>query len=140
VIVSEVLFFVCSYIAKSDPKGWIPPTVLKMVANSIPLCVAGVRNYLSKFGAPPYVIKLAGEVKKTSFNHNTSEYSLEFISRPSNFAPASRIFIPASRYPFGVDVILDASEKASASWNFSKVAFFFSLFPFSFFLFPFSFD
>ena len=107
-----------SYIAKSNPKGWLPPAVLKLVANSIPLCVAGVRDYLSKFGAPPFVIKLAGEVERSSFEHATSEFSLNFISRPSGFAPVSKIFIPASRYPFGVDVTL---KSPSASGKFTKV-------------------
>ena len=109
---------ISSYIAKSNPKGWLPPAVLKLVANSIPLCVAGVRDYLSKFGAPPFVIKLAGEVERSSFEHATSEFSLNFISRPSGFAPVSKIFIPASRYPFGVDVTL---KSPSASGKFTKV-------------------
>jgi len=90
--------------------------VLKVVANAVPLCVAGVRDYLVKYGAPPYVVKLAGEMGQTKFDHLTSEWIFDFVSKPSNFSPATKIFIATSRYPFGVDVIISPAEKSLAKW------------------------
>lgn len=111
------------YISKSNPKGWLPPPVLKMVANSVPLCVAGVRDYLQKYGAPPFVTKLAGETVNTTFDHNSSEFALFFNSRPSPYAPVSKVFVPTSRYPLGIDVTLSTGDKGSATWNSNKVRF-----------------
>jgi len=107
------------FLSKNDPKGWIPGAVLKMVSAQVPLCVAGVRDYLIKYGAPPFIVKLGGQVIESRFDHDTSEYQLNFKSNPSEWAPVSKIFISAKRYPAGVDITL-TSPNSSAKWIFAK--------------------
>jgi len=116
-----VLFRSKSYISKSDPKGWLPGAVIKTVSSQVPLCVAGVFSYLEKYGAPPYVARLAGKVIKGTFDHDTSAYSLTFESKPSDWCPSSRLFFSSKRYPSGFDITIEPNLETTMEWDPSQV-------------------
>lgn len=41
-----------TYIVHADPRGTIPARLVKFISTQTPLCVAGVRDYIEKYGVP----------------------------------------------------------------------------------------
>ena len=47
------------YLNEIDLNGWIPEAILKIVALQVPLAVADVRKYLTRFGPPAWISLIA---------------------------------------------------------------------------------
>ena len=59
----------------TDPSGWIPTSVLRLVMKGIPLAVSNITKFLNTQGPPPVVERLAGTVVDLqTFDAATSEF------------------------------------------------------------------
>jgi hypothetical protein len=72
-----------TYVARTDPKGWIPEAILRYVAEQTPLCVPRVVQYARTHGPPPFPALLAGSLLSVpDYAHATGEYVIDLRLRP----------------------------------------------------------
>ena len=106
-----------SLLSQSDPKGWVPASVLQLASSQIPLCVAGARDYFVKFGPPPYPVRVSGKVLQSGFNHGTSKYDLKFTYNPNPWIKRTEIYISPRRYPSGFNATISPETGFIAKWD-----------------------
>ena len=107
--------------SQSDPKGWVPASVLQLVSSQIPLCVAGIREYFTKSGPPPTTVHAAGKILAHNFNHDTSKYDMKFTHNPNPWVKTTEIYVSPRRYPRGFNASISPETGFEAKWDPSKV-------------------
>jgi len=117
----------CRYISQSDPKGWVPAAALKAISSQIPLCVATVCKYLKDHGPPAFPYKAAGLQQKLTFDHTTSELNYVYKNEPTQWVPATALYVSSKRYPEGVEVTVTPSNGVDLSWDATNVCDYLSL-------------
>src|SRR6185436_6642643 len=69
-----------TYVVQIDLRGSVPQTLINTLAMQLPLCIATVSSYASKFGFPPYFerrnIKQGITVLTEEFEHKLGTYNL----------------------------------------------------------------
>ena len=91
-----------------DLKGSIPGSIIKMVANKIPLCVYSIRKYLLQHGPPPYPVLMGGLLRATpDFDHESSRFTLDFDVDDS-LGGETHVFVSDKRYKSGYTGTLSA--------------------------------
>eukprot|EP00732_Lithocolla_globosa_P004557 Lithocolla_globosa_v1_NODE_4277_length_1473_cov_13.336389.p1 type:complete len:417 gc:universal NODE_4277_length_1473_cov_13.336389:42-1292(+) len=99
-----------TYTALSDPSGWLPGSLVSLVASQIPSSVKGVLDFNEQFGPPPFVRKLAGNLKENKFEHSTSIFTFSYLHQPTSDFQVTQIAFNKKRYPSGVKITISPPE------------------------------
>jgi len=95
-----------TYIVNVDPAGYVPSSLVAMVAIEIPMCIARVRQYLTDYGFPPYIPHhegtFSGTMQGEVYDHPSS--TLEVKWKPSG-AGSFNIYYDKLRWTSGIKVV-----------------------------------
>ncbi|KAI9491869.1 hypothetical protein BDB00DRAFT_468279 [Zychaea mexicana] len=105
---------VCNLVYKCH----VPANVAKVMENEMLASVANVRNYIQKYGCPPYIRRVAGKVVEEDFEAKTGTYQVTFIAKhePSQAYRQRKsgwctdIRVHKSVYSGGLDVKVSPTE------------------------------
>jgi len=109
------------YIAQTNPNGWTPKSVLNLVAASVPLCAATVRNYLEQHGPPPMLRHTAGVLKAFTFTPAEHRYVATWQWTADAAHPATLFLLSRKRFPGGATLSFTPPNVFDVAWLDSKV-------------------
>ncbi|KAI8138906.1 hypothetical protein BJV82DRAFT_522813 [Fennellomyces sp. T-0311] len=64
-----------------DYKCHVPGNAAKVLENEMMASVANVRDYVEKYGCPPYIRRVAGKVVEEDFETKTGTYQITYIAK-----------------------------------------------------------
>lgn len=105
-----------SFVCNMDFKYTIPNPVLQTWIDDLLKSIVQVEHYLTNYGCPPYIRRIAGKVVQEDFDANSSKYEIVFIVKhqPSNSYRARKqqqqtvwctdVRVHKTMFPHGLDI------------------------------------
>ncbi|KAI8081384.1 uncharacterized protein BX664DRAFT_302065 [Halteromyces radiatus] len=59
----------------------LPSAIIRLLTTEVPLCVLRVQSYITTFGCPPYIRRVAGKIVNEYYDTDTKEYKVSYIAK-----------------------------------------------------------